>query len=129
MSDGAGAAIVQKTENKKQYESNIISKGQKGNLLTNKTNEKIKMNGKEIYKYAVTETVANIKIMNSIANRLDIDSKKVYVNIEKVGNTFCASIPIAIDEMFEKGLLEKGDKIVLLGYGGGLNTGSILMEV
>lgn len=153
LSDGAGAAIVQKTENNKQYESNIISEGQKGDLLTNKTNEKIKMDGKEIYKYAVTETVtnikkllsnsnidineikyivphqSNIKIMNSIVNRLDIDSKKVYINIENVGNTFCASIPIAIDEMFEKRLLEKGDKIILLGYGGGLNTGSILMEV
>lgn len=153
LSDGAGSVIVQKTENEKQYESNIISEGQRGNLLTNKTNEKIKMDGKEIYKYAVTETVnnikkllkesnvdineikyiiphqSNIKIMNSIANRLNIDNKKVYANIENVGNTFCASIPIAIDEMFEKRLLEKGDKIILLGYGGGLNTGSILMEV
>lgn len=153
LSDGAGAVIVQKTENEKQYESNIISEGQKGSLLTNKTNEKIKMDGKEIYKYAVTETVnnirkllkesnvdineikyiiphqSNIKIMNSIANRLNIDNKKLYTNIKNVGNTFCASIPIAIDEMFEKKLLEKGDKIILLGYGGGLNTGSILMEV
>ena len=153
LSDGAGAVIVQKTENEKQYESNIISEGQIGSLLTNKTNEKIIMDGKEIYKYAVTETVnnirkllkesnvdineikyiiphqSNIKIMNSIANRLNIDNKKVYTNIENVGNTFCASIPIAIDEMFEKKLLEKGDKIILLGYGGGLNTGSILMEV
>ena len=55
--------------------------------------------------------------------------KEVYTNIENVGNTFCASIPIALDEMFEKHLLKKGDKVILLGYGGGLNTGSILMEV
>lgn len=153
LSDGAGATIIQKTEHEKIYESNIKSEGQKGDLLTNRRNEKIKMDGKEIYKYAVTETVTNIKkllkesnidineikyiiphqsnmkIMNSIANRLNIDSKKVYTNIEKVGNTFCASIPIAIDEMFEKELIQKGDKIILLGYGGGLNTGSILMEV
>ena len=67
--------------------------------------------------------------MKSIANKLKIDSKKVYTNIEIVGNTFCASIPIALDEMFEKHLLKKGDKVILLGYGGGLNTGSILMEV
>ena len=72
---------------------------------------------------------SNLKIMKSIANKLKIDNKKVYTNIENVGNTFCASIPIALDEMFEKHLLKKGDKVILLGYGGGLNTGSILMEV
>ena len=68
--------------------------------------------------------------MKSIANKLKIDSKKVYTNIENVGNTFCASIPIALDEMFEKHLLKKREiKLFFLGYGGGLNTGSILMEV
>ena len=111
------------------------------------------MKGKEVYKYAVTETVKNIneilkksqknideikyiiphqsnlKIMKSIANKLHIDSKKVFVNIENIGNTFCASIPIALDEMFEKELIKKGDKIIFLGYGGGLNTGSILIEI
>jgi len=54
---------------------------------------------------------------------------KMYTNIKNVGNTFCASIPIALNEMFEKGLLKEGDKVILLGYGGGLNTGSILLEV
>ena len=111
------------------------------------------MDGKEVYKYAVTETVknvkellkksqiniddikyiiphqSNLKIMKSIANKLKIDDKKIFTNIENVGNTFCASIPIALDEMFEKHLLKKGNKVILLGYGGGLNTGSILMEV
>ena len=110
------------------------------------------MEGKEIYKYAVTKTVENVKelleksgenlenikyiiphqsnmrIMKAIANRLKIETNKIYTNIENVGNTFCASIPIALNEMMENGLLQKGDKIILLGYGGGLNTGSILMS-
>lgn len=153
LSDGAGAVLLERTETNKKYESVIKSEGQKGNLLVSKLNENIKMDGKEIYKYAVTETVkniknllkasntdineikyivphqSNIKIINSIASRLKIDISKMYINIENVGNTFCASIPIAIDEMFEKDLLKEGDKIILLGYGGGLNTGSILMEV
>ena len=153
LSDGAGTVLLEKTEIDKQYESIITSEGQKGNLLVIESNENIKMDGKEIYKYAVTETVkniknllkasntdideikyivphqSNIKIMNSIASRLKVDISKMYINIENVGNTFCASIPIAIDEMFEKNLLQEGDKIILLGYGGGLNTGSILMEV
>ena len=67
--------------------------------------------------------------MNSIANRLKIDSNKMYINIQCKGNTFCASIPIAIDDMMRSNLVKKGDKIILLGYGGGLNTGSILMEI
>ena len=72
---------------------------------------------------------SNLKIMNGIANRLKIDKEKMYVNIDKVGNTFCASIPIAIDELKKEKLLKSGDKIILLGYGGGLNTGSILLEI
>ena len=153
LSYGAGTVLLEKTEIDKQYESIITSEGQKGNLLVIESNENIKMDGKEIYKYAVTETVkciknllkisntdineikyivphqSNIKIMNSIASRLKIDNSKMYINIENVGNTFCASIPIAIDEMFEKNLLKEGDTIILLGYGGGINTGSILLEV
>lgn len=153
LSDGASAIIIEGTEEEKKYESNIKSEGQRGDLLINKINEKINMKGKEIYRYAVTETVSNIKslleksnvdineikyiiphqsnikIMNSIANRLNIHNRKIYINIENIGNTFCASIPIAINEMYEKKLLQKGDKIILLGYGGGLNTGSVLLEV
>ena len=111
------------------------------------------MEGLSIYKYAVTETVRNIetlleksnekiedikyiiphqsnlKIINAIANKLKIKNEKVYTNIQNVGNTFCASIPIALEEMEEKGLLQKDDKIILLGYGGGLNTGSILIKL
>ena len=111
------------------------------------------MNGTKVYKYAVTKTVENIKqllekaqesiedityiiphqsnqkIMKAIASRLKMQEEKMYTNIEKIGNTFCASIPIAIDEMLRKNLLKQGEKVILLGYGGGLNTGSILLEI
>lgn len=153
LSDGAGATLIEKAKENKKYTSNIKSDGNNNKILTCKANQKIYMEGKEVYKYAVTETVENIKelllqsgeslenikyivphqsnkkIMQSIASRLKIDSERMYMNIENKGNTFCASIPIAICEMQEKGLLEKGDKIIMLGYGGGLNTGSILLEI
>lgn len=153
LSDGAGATIIQETKDNKKYDSNIESDGANSEILTCNTNSKIYMNGIAIYKYAVTQTVINIqsllkqnnenienikyiiphqsnmKIINAIATRLGIKKEKMYVNINKVGNTFCASIPIALNEMFDKQLIQKGDKIILLGYGGGLNTGSILMEV
>lgn len=154
LSDGAGAILLGKNLNQsKKYESNITSEIDSKGILTAKTEDKIYMNGKDIYKYAVTKTIeninelleksnetienikyiiphqSNIKIMNSIANRLKIDSNKMYINIQCKGNTFCASIPIAIDDMMRSNLVKKGDKIILLGYGGGLNTGSILMEI
>lgn len=52
----------------------------------------------------------------------------MYLNVDKYGNTFCASIPIAIDDMIELNKLKEKDKVILIGYGGGLNTGSILLE-
>ena len=153
LSDGAGATIIEQTKEEKKYYSNIKADAQNSHILTCTSDEKIKMQGKEIYKYAVTKTVENIKelleksnekienikyiiphqsnmkIIKAIIARLKIEENKIYTNIENVGNTFCASIPIALDEMKEKGLLHEKDKIILLGYGGGLNTGSILLEI
>ncbi len=153
LADGAGATLIEATDEYKKYYSNIQTKGINNQILTCKSQQKIYMDGKEIYKYAVKETVENIKetlknsgetletikyivphqsnlkIMKSIASRLEIDMDKIYTNIETVGNTFCASIPIALDEMNKKGLLNENDKILLIGYGGGLNTGSILIQI
>ena len=153
LSDGAGALLLSTTTKEKVYMSNIKAEIDENEILTCKVNEKIRMNGKEIYKYAVTNTVKNInelldksneklenikyivphqsnsKIMKSMMSRLKIDESKMYMNIKDVGNTFCASIPIALNEMFEKKLLHEKDKIILIGYGGGLNTGSILLEI
>ena len=153
LSDGAGATLIEKSKQNKKYFSLIEAEEDNNEILTCKSEETIKMNGKEVYKYAVTDTTKNIldlleksnekmedikyiiphqsnlKIMNGIANRLKIDKEKMYVNIDKVGNTFCASIPIAIDELKKEKLLKSSDKIILLGYGGGLNTGSILLEI
>lgn len=153
LSDGAAAIYITKTEEQKIYYSNIEAKADEKQILTCLENKQIYMDGIEIYKYAVTTTVSNIrkllkisnekienikyiiphqsnlKIIQSIANKLKIDISKMYVNIKEVGNTFCASIPIVISEMQDKNLLNNGDKIILLGYGGGLNTGSILLEI
>ena len=152
LSDGAGALLIESTEEEKKYFSNIKAEEDKKEILTYEAGNSLYMNGTEVYKYAVTKTVENIKellekssenidnikyiiphqsnlkIMKAIANRLNIESKKMYINIEETGNTFCASIPMAIGKMLKENLLKKGDEIILLGYGGGLNTGSILLE-
>ena len=152
FADGAGTILFENSNNN-SYFSNIESIPDFNNILFNVSNSKISMDGLAIYKYAVTETVksvrelleksgekledikyivphqSNFKIINAIANRLGISMDKVFTNIDKVGNTFCASIPIALEEMQQNELLNNGDKIILLGYGGGLNTGSVLIEI
>lgn len=152
LSDGAGGILIEKAKENKKYFSNIKAEIDNKGILNYNVESNLYMNGKEVYKYAVTNTVENIKellntadenienikyiiphqsnlkILKAIATRLDINKEKIYINIGKIGNTFCASIPIAISDMLEQNMLKRGDKIILLGYGGGLNTGSILLE-
>ena len=111
------------------------------------------MEGKKVYKFGITKPVENIKallqksnltmkdikyiiphqsnlkMLKRICKELHIEETKMYINIKNVGNTFCASIPMALTEMFEKKLLRSGDKVILVGYGGGVNLGSILIEI
>ncbi len=159
--DGAGACVIEKGD--KGIEAfHTHSIGEKGDNLTcgaydvqnpyisikNQVNEKyIKMNGREIFKFAVksiSDTVrelikktswelddikyivphqANVRIIDYTAKRLNIDNDKFYTNLDKYGNTSAASIAIALDEMNKKKLLNKGDQIILVGFGGGLTYG------
>ena len=64
-----------------------------------------------------------------MAEKIGSKPEQMYINISNIGNTFNASIPIVIDEMMKKDLLKDKDKIILVGYGGGLNLGSILIEI
>lgn len=113
---------------------------------------KLTMNGGEVYKFALgalSELVqvimernsltsedikyivphqANFRIIEAVSKKLEIDINKFYMNIENYGNTSSASIPIALAEMNSLGLLQKGDKIIIAGFGAGLTWGSILIE-
>ena len=71
---------------------------------------------------------ANIRIINAIAKRLKIDSEKVYVNVDRFGNTSAASIPIALNELNENNQLEKGDHLLLVAFGGGLTWGANIIR-
>ena len=71
---------------------------------------------------------ANIRIIESIAKRFKQPVEKFYVNLDKYGNTSGASIPLALDEANKEGRLRKGDKIIAVGFGGGLTYGSVLFE-
>ena len=136
LGDGAGAVLLGKSNIIKKYVSNIESIGQDGDILTCHNGEKLYMNGKAIYNYAVskvTENIentlnksndkisdlkyiiphqSNIRILESMAKKLNIEENKMYSNLDKVGNTFCASIPIALNDIFDN--LKDGDKLILV---------------
>jgi 3-oxoacyl-[acyl-carrier-protein] synthase-3 len=66
--------------------------------------------------------------LDSLIKILKIDERKVFLNIENIGNTVSASIPIALRDASEKGVLSRGDVILISGFGVGLSWGTILME-
>lgn len=113
---------------------------------------RIYQNGREVYKFAVHimgETAvralhnagishenvdllvphqANIRIIESAAQRLKLPMEKVFVNLEKYGNTDAATIPIALCEAREHNLIKRDDIVVLVGFGGGLSWGSCVVK-
>ncbi len=163
--DGAGAIVL--SESSKSYVKHVNCKsvGEKWESLTcdlapienpyvkpcEKGEDKLKMNGKDIYKFAVRimdeefnrileegnlkkENVdfilphqANIRMIESFSKKIGVPMERFIMNLEHTGNTSGASIPIALDEANKAGLLANGDNIVVIGFGGGLTYGSALL--
>jgi len=71
---------------------------------------------------------ANARIVQAAAKRLRIPEERFYMNIEEYANTSAASIPIALAEMDAKGLVKKGDLVMLIGFGAGLTYGATLVR-
>ena len=67
---------------------------------------------------------ANRRIIDAVGSRLGLREDQVYVNIERVGNTSAASIPVALDEAMRKGLVRKGDNLLFAAFGTGLTWGA-----
>ncbi|MBE7555094.1 MAG: ketoacyl-ACP synthase III [Anaerolineales bacterium] len=112
----------------------------------------IKMNGREVYRFATrvmgkaakqacekagvpVEEIdlfiphqANVRIIESASKALKISDDKVFTNLDKYGNTSAASIPIALCEAIEAGRVENKDKLVMVGFGGGLTWGATVIE-
>ena len=81
---------------------------------------------KEEVKYFVLHQ-ANRRIIEAAARRLKQPIEKFPMNVDRCANTSSATIPILLDEMNQKGMLSRGDKIVLSGFGGGLTWGSVYL--
>lgn len=166
--DGAGTCIISKTEEGPGIiETDIFSCGEKADLLTlpavgknyindfklNEQNKQyIKMNGREVFKFAIShmqqsidrvlskakikqEQVnifiphqANVRIIDALAKKLNLDTDKVFVNVDKYGNMASASVPVALDEAVKQKKIKEGDIILLTTFGGGLTCGSCVLK-
>jgi 3-oxoacyl-[acyl-carrier-protein] synthase-3 len=71
---------------------------------------------------------ANMRIINSAIEQLGIPPEKVFNNLQDYGNTSAASIPLALDEAYQRGLIHRGDTVVLSGFGAGLTWGTALVR-
>jgi len=111
------------------------------------------MNGREVFKFAVTtfqqliaETLdkaglgadqidqyichqSNARILDAARERFGIPQDKMYVNIDRVGNTSSASVPLCLDELRKSGRVREGQKIMFVAFGGGLTWASSLWQI
>ncbi|MEW6685166.1 MAG: beta-ketoacyl-ACP synthase III [Candidatus Edwardsbacteria bacterium] len=88
--------------------------------------EKVGWSGKEVS--LLIPHQANIRIIEATAKRIGLSMERVFVNIDKYGNTSSASIPIALDEARRQGRIKDGDKIVLVAFGAGFTWGAVAIE-
>nr|YP_010726290.1 beta-ketoacyl-acyl carrier protein synthase III [Hypnea brasiliensis]WCH55256.1 beta-ketoacyl-acyl carrier protein synthase III [Hypnea brasiliensis]WDY84765.1 beta-ketoacyl-acyl carrier protein synthase III [Hypnea brasiliensis] len=171
--DGAGAVIIQSCPkedngilgfqlNTNGKEAKQLSIPYKENYTNSENNDlpninqgqfaHLSMNGKEVYKFAVSQVPisilkclkslnilpqniqwlllhqANQRILHAVANRLSIKSNKIISNLKKYGNTSAASIPIALDEALKDKKIKKDDIIVISGFGAGLTWGTVVIQ-
>lgn len=164
--DGAGAIILSTADETHINYINCRSVGEKWESLTcegtpinnpyieceNASEGKLKMNGKDIYKFAVKTMdeefnrilnesklekkninfilphQANMRMLESFSKKVEIPLDKFIINLQHVGNTSGASIPIALDEANKSGILTNGSNIIIIGFGGGLTYGSALLK-
>ncbi len=166
--DGAGACLLERCEDGYgilSYE--LGSDGSNGEVLilpaggsrmpasletVNNRLHSIKMDGKEVFKFAVrvmekaslnvlekaglkledldflVPHQANIRIIDAARKKLKIDDSKVCVNLNKYGNMSSASIPVSLDEVLKAKRIKKGDNLVLVAFGAGLTWGGVAIK-
>lgn len=71
---------------------------------------------------------ANVRILSAIAKRLGVPESKLIVTLDQHGNTSAASVPLALDAAVRDGRIQRGQRVLLQGVGGGFTWGSILLE-
>ncbi|HVF10078.1 MAG TPA: beta-ketoacyl-ACP synthase III [Abditibacteriaceae bacterium] len=148
-SDGSGGELLKVEMNARATPGDSIDSDHR---LAAAPPRRIVQNGREVYRFAVnvmgesalralascgiaSEDVdlfvphqANIRIIEASAKRLKLDAARVFINVDKYGNTSAASIPIALCEARAQGRIKHGDTVVTVGFGGGLTWASTVMR-
>jgi len=165
--DGAGAVVLESNERDSFLASELGSDGSRPELLRVETGgsrcptthatldrkaDRIHMEGREVFKFAVTKMIAatdralakaaltkadvdvliphqaNKRIIDAAMKYLEIPPERCVVNIQEYGNTSAASIPIALSEAVRDGKIKTDDVIVFVGFGGGLSWGAVVWK-
>jgi 3-oxoacyl-[acyl-carrier-protein] synthase-3 len=159
--DGAGAVVMEPVERGGFLGFELGADGGggenlwlpgSGSRLFEDPDKFVKMNGREVYKFATRVLVssaeklldelgltvddvdvyiphqANIRIINHAARKLGVPSEKVVINVQRYGNTSSGSIPLALADGIADGRVRPGAKVLMTGMGAGLTWGSSLIE-
>lgn len=154
--DGAGAVILQASEEQGIISTHLHADGNYENMLHVPRNagakETVIMEGNAVFKMAVNtldqivdETLtanglqksdidwlvphqANIRILQATAKKLDMSMDRVVVTVSEHGNTSAASIPLALDVAVRDGRIKRGEMILMEAFGGGFTWGSALVK-
>ncbi|UCH10059.1 MAG: ketoacyl-ACP synthase III [Fidelibacterota bacterium] len=168
--DGAGAAVISATEEErgvlsthlhsegkhaKELWSEVPASGRNPRISVEDVNEGrhwLKMNGREVFRHAVTrfpESImeaitangmtakdvkliiphqANLRITMEVARRLKVPLERIHSNIDRYGNTTAASIPICLAEAVSDGTIQAGDHVVLVAFGSGFTWASAMIK-
>ncbi len=167
--DGAGAVVLKASQQDNLLGFELCSDGSMNSVLNlpyqaqskpltdgttvqQGTFTPITMNGREVYKFAVSRVPeviekalfranlstadidwlvmhqANQRILDAVAQRLKVPSERVISNMAQHGNTSAASVPLALDEAVRAGKIQPGDTIATAGFGAGLTWGSAIVK-
>ncbi|OOF70950.1 beta-ketoacyl-ACP synthase III [Rodentibacter caecimuris] len=157
--DGAGAVILEASEQEGIISTHLHSNADKNDILVLPQSERgvehsgyIQMQGNETFKLAVRELSnvveetlqannldkkeidwlvphqANLRIIAATAKKLEMDISQVIVTLDRYGNTSAATIPVALDEAVRDGRIQRGQLLLLEGFGGGWTWGAALIR-
>lgn len=151
--DGAGACLLEKTEDPFYYDVGTRGDFEKlyAKVDTSEEKEGLQMMGKDVFRFAVDalpksinrlmvkgglspEDIdhyifhqANKRIIDYVEKKMKLDEKKIYLNLDRYGNTSAASVPLILDELWQQGKILSRQKLLLSGFGAGLSWATALI--
>lgn len=154
--DGAGAALVEKNDDFMAFDignrPSFDELHSLGHTIDQEADWYLRMEGKSVFRFAtdiLVQTInktldnyglgvedidyyvchqANKRIINYVRKKLGVEEDRFFINLQAYGNTSAASIPLALNDMKDQGLLKPGTRTLVAGFGGGLSWASTIIE-